>query len=247
MRSDEGARSFAWAGWGPADLVRGGLTALALILGGVALSLGVTHGLRLAGITLPAGAAVALVFALEALLIPPAWAWGPRKHGGGWASLGLRSFSLPLGAVLVIGSFFLVLAINVAWEGVRQRLGLPGQPPVLPLFGDDLGGLALALLLGAVVAPLAEEVFFRGFVYPGLRRQWGVVWGIVISSALFAVVHAIPGVVPAIFAMGLILAALYELTGSLWPSIALHAIINAAGLVGAYLLERFPELANGPV
>ena len=175
------------------------------------------------------------VFAAEGLLIVPAWWWGPRKHGGGWPRLGFRSFDWGRGIMWVAGGLLLTLFINVAWDPIRQLLGWAPQDQVLDLFGGGLRGLVWALLVGAGIAPVAEEVFFRGFLYAGLRDRLGVGWGIALSALVFGVVHLTPGVLVPIALMGAILAGLYQITGSLWPSIILHMSINALAMIGAYV------------
>ena len=103
------------------------------------------------------------------------------------------------------------------------------------MFGGGIGGLLLALLLGGVVAPVAEEIFFRGYLYTGMRARWGVGWALAVSSLIFALIHLTPGVLPPLFIMGLLLAYLYERSDSLWPSILLHATINSIAFIGMYI------------
>lgn len=230
-------------GWGLRDMFWAGLTALGLVVCG-AIAMFVVLGLWLGlARSLPQNFQVALLFALEAVIIVPAWLWGPGQYGGGWPSLGLRRFSMIKATLLGTGSLILILAINVLWDVVRERLHLAGQPNVLPLFGQGLRGLGLALLLGAVIAPIAEEIFFRGYLYAGLRDRFGVGWGMILSAALFSIVHLIPGVLIPIFLMGILFAALYEMTDSIWPCIALHGAINALAFLALYLVERYPQLA----
>jgi membrane protease YdiL (CAAX protease family) len=233
----------AGAPWGLRDMVVAGLATIGLVIVGVVVALVVAvawSGLGLPGLS--PGVQVFLIFGLEALLIVPAWIWGPGKHGGGWDRLGLRPFAPLRGLAWVIGGLVAILAINVVWEGIRQRLGWPGQPDFLPIFGEGVGGLALALFLGGVVAPIAEEVFFRGYLYAGARSRWGVVWGAIASSVVFALVHVTPGVLPPIMVMALIFVILYERTRSIWPCIILHGAVNSLAFIGAFLAERFPEM-----
>jgi membrane protease YdiL (CAAX protease family) len=73
---------------------------------------------------------------------------------------------------------------------------------------------------------VGEEVFFRGFVYGGLRARWGLTAAALASAVFFAavhmqVVHALP-----IFILGLVLALLYERSGGLLTSIVTHSINN---------------------
>lgn len=233
----------AGAPWGLRDMVVAGLATIGLVIVGVVIAVALSFAWTALGLPeLSQGAQVFLIFGLEALLIVPAWVWGPGKHGGGWARLGLRPFAPLPGLAWAFGGLLAILGINVVWEGIRQQLGWPGQPDFLPVSGEGIGGLLLALLLGGVVAPVAEEVFFRGYLYAGTRHVWGVVWGAIASSLIFAVVHVVPGVLPPIFVMALIFVVIYERTRSLWPCIILHGAVNALAFIGAFLAERFPEM-----
>jgi len=175
---------------------------------------------------------------LEGLIIIPAWVWGPSRHGGGWRRLGFRGFELKH-LLLVLLAFVGVMAINGAWSLVSSELDLSGQPDMLPMFGEGLTGLALALVLGAGVVPVAEEVFFRGFLYQGLRDRWGVLGAVMASSLVFAAVHMIPSVLLPIFIMSLLMTWVFERSGSLWTCILLHASINGLAFVAAYLAPSF--------
>lgn len=82
------------------------------------------------------------------------------------------------------------------------------------------------LFAAVVIAPFCEEVFFRGFVFPGLLRGMSVGWTVLVSSLLFAVAHADPGSFLVLFVIGLALAILRWRTRSLWPCILLHMLNN---------------------
>ncbi len=233
----------AGAPWGLRDMVVAGLAAIGLMIAGTVVVVVLTVAGSVLGLPpLSQTIQLLLIFGLEALLIVPAYIWGPGKHGGGWERLGLRPFSPFRGIAWAAGGLVATLIINGVWEGTRQQLGWPGQPDYLPIFGGGIKGLILALLLGAVVAPVAEEVFFRGFLYAGARKVWGTTLGAVISAAVFAVVHVFPGVLPPIFIMALIFALIYEQTQSIWPCIILHGAVNAVAFIGAFVAERYPEL-----
>jgi len=81
-------------------------------------------------------------------------------------------------------------------------------------------------------------VFFRGFVFPGLRRAMPVGWAIVLSSLLFAVAHADPGSFAVLFIIGLALAFLRWRTGSIWPGMILHMLNNGIGAVSIILVMQ---------
>ncbi len=93
-----------------------------------------------------------------------------------------------------------------------------------------------ATLFAAVfIAPFCEEVFFRGFVFPGLRHGMPLGWAIVISSLLFGVAHADPGSFPVLFVIGLALAFLRWRTQSIWPCMMLHMLNNGIAALAIVL------------
>jgi membrane protease YdiL (CAAX protease family) len=84
------------------------------------------------------------------------------------------------------------------------------------------------VLAGAIaIAPLSEELIFRGFVYAVVKRYSERFFAAIISSAVFAIAHYdIPALAP-LFALGMCLTVAYELSGCLWVPITIHAIFNA--------------------
>ena len=98
--------------------------------------------------------------------------------------------------------------------------------------GDTLGILA-ACAVTCVVAPICEELLFRGFVFRALRNWRGVWPAAAITGVLFGAVHGLsaPAVdlLPLAF-LGFVLCIVYERSGSLYPCIALHVLNNAIAL-----------------
>ncbi len=168
------------------------------------------------------------------LLIPALWAL--RKYRVGPDVLGLRGFAVLPGCGLVIALLIMGYLFTGAWGLFLQQYGLRAQPSPLPVFGSGIAGLALALLAGGIVAPVTEEIFFRGFLYPALRNRLGVFWGIAFAAAIFAAAHLQPLALPALFALGVLLTVLYQSTGSLWPGILMHSTINTVALVALYII-----------
>ena len=99
----------------------------------------------------------------------------------------------------------------------------------------QFAGLFVAV---AIAAPIGEEFFFRGFLHNSAKRRLGVFWGTLVSATAFALVHGGPLMVVAILPMGVILAVLYDRTGSLWVPIIVHAVNNGAAIVA---LRFLPE------
>ncbi|MGH2979109.1 MAG: lysostaphin resistance A-like protein, partial [Solirubrobacterales bacterium] len=95
--------------------------------------------------------------------------------------------------------------------------------------------VATGMLLVAV-APLAEEIFFRGFLYQAFRNSFGVLPGALLSAVIFGAIHLEFFKLVQLAILGVILALLFEKTKSLWPPIILHAVNNS--LAFAYLLSQ---------
>ena len=144
------------------------------------------------------------------------------------------------------GAWALALVGVVAWGLVVEQTGVESlQPPesaedVLDLAG---GSIFLAWLLVGALGPIAEEVFFRGFMLGGLRRRLGPWPAIVASSAVFAAFHIDPGALVPTFLLGLALGWVYLKSRSIWPSIFVHGLHNTLALVLASQADRIMEAA----
>jgi CAAX protease family protein len=101
----------------------------------------------------------------------------------------------------------------------------------------DLHQLALSLLLLAVLAPLVEELVFRGLLYGWLAGRWGKNVGWIVSSLAFAAAHTEPAHIILVFPLGLLFGWLRKRTDSLLPSLAAHIANNGLALVAAAYLD----------
>jgi len=128
-----------------------------------------------------------------------------------------------------------VLCFIAFWVLTAVYISFVGEPDQQELTRDLREEESLSALLGyglllAFVAPLAEEVFFRGFVFGVLREKIGVVWGALATGLVFGLVHVAGSpieTVGVLIILGTLLCVLYVKTGSLLPCIALHAINNS--------------------
>lgn len=113
------------------------------------------------------------------------------------------------------------------------------EHPLLAALDDVSLWFKVLLVFGAVVlAPLAEETFFRGLLQSALRARMRRPWAaIFITSAFFALIHtSTPQAVPALFILAVGMGYNYERTGRLYPAILIHAIFNAV-MITALLLR----------
>lgn len=99
---------------------------------------------------------------------------------------------------------------------------------------STLNEYVIAFVALVVVAPLVEELIFRGYLYGRLKRFGVPVWGaILVTSLLFGLVHIQPNVIVDTFALSIVLCLLREMTGSIWAGVVLHSLKN---FVAFYLL-----------
>ncbi len=159
--------------------------------------------------------------------------WGPTRTTGAMVAIGLAT-----GFVVAFVSFTLN-AIVVLLAGVED-------PVEQQLLQDALAGglpLALVALLAVVVAPLVEEVIFRGVLFRALADRINLSVGLVLSAAIFAVIHvevvlSQPFALVGLFTVGFLLALAYHLTGNLMVAVLGHAVFNAISLGLTLLIDR---------
>lgn len=203
---------------------------LLLAVGATALSVGVIASL----VTGDLGDALVILVS-EAMLGLAVVTWVGIRHRLPPTALGLRWpgragvwAGLGGGALGVVLAQFVVNPIVISL--VERVKGAPVETPRQIDFARP-GAVVLTItgISVIVIAPLVEEMFFRGFLYRGLRRWASPGGAAVISSVIFAGTHVIPLIMPAIFVLGLVLSRLVERRDSLVPSIVAHAAFNAVG------------------
>ena len=140
-------------------------------------------------------------------------------------------------AGLGVGVVFLNGLINAALTQVlgsdvslQQRRALVADAS---LSAADFAALAFAVV---VAAPLVEELLFRGLLYRYLRARTGAWSAAAITAAVFAAVHGIPPLIPALFVLGLVLARVTERYDSIVPAITVHAVNNLIAISLLYVL-----------
>lgn len=171
---------------------------------------------------------------------PRLWQFGLRRArfwpAVGWAALGLLSF-------YTFAAVYAALVRPDVKQTVTRDLGAD----------QGTAGLIAAGLVVIVVAPIAEEFFFRGFFYGALRNRFSVPLAAVLGGLVFGSIHWDFSsahsllIVPPLAMLGLMFCLIYERTGSLFPVIALHAINNAVAY-GAQVHDGWTvSLAAGSV
>jgi membrane protease YdiL (CAAX protease family) len=147
------------------------------------------------------------------------------------------------GLPMAVGGLLLALPAVYAGQFAGYFFAGPeAQPqPIVDFLANNTDPAArwTVVLVGAIAAPVAEEVVFRGCLYGVLRQWWGRFAALVASSAAFALIHAHPASLPALFLLAAALVLLYEATGSLWAPIAAHALFNGLNIIATL---QWPDL-----
>jgi membrane protease YdiL (CAAX protease family) len=153
----------------------------------------------------------------------------------GWAAAGMATF-------YTLVAIYTVIVQPDAEQTVAQDLGAE----------QGTFGMIAAGFMVICVAPVAEEFFFRGFFYRALRSRWSVLGAAGIDGLLFGVIHYdFSGadallILPPLAVLGFIFCLVYERTGSIYPTIAMHSLNNAIAF-GVTIHEPGVSLVLGPL
>jgi membrane protease YdiL (CAAX protease family) len=152
-----------------------------------------------------------------------------RWRGATWTELGFVPLPERWGAravMIALLSFPLMGAVSWIQQSVT---GEPFKNPQISAMAPPAFSWAAylaTLAVAGVLAPLVEEIAFRGLLYRWLRERYGFLAGLGGSALAFSVLHGIAGLIPAIALLGVILAWTYERSRSLWAPIILHGTYN---------------------
>jgi membrane protease YdiL (CAAX protease family) len=166
---------------------------------------------------------------LQLLMLGAVVRFGVGKHHAPPSALGLRKpgrggYWLPI--PLVISAY----ALMIVYFSLLSAFDISPDADLPEGTFENIGPIIAVAVLSLVFAPFCEEVFFRGYIFAGLRNRWGGLWAALASGLLFGVVHAAnPGafyIVPPIAAIGALFAWAYIYSGSITASIGAHFLFN---------------------
>jgi uncharacterized protein len=224
---EERRDSFPYATWGPWTAVLGVLGALilGLLLALPFIATGNGEGELTTFGNIGAQTATALGFLAVPVII--AIQHGASTAAAVLAKLGARRFGLGtalkwMGAAIV--TYLVFSAVYVA------IFGSPKQEDI----ADGFGPIPVQVILIVILAPISEEICFRGMLFGGLRRKLPRIPAALIAGLIFGALHATTGptAVPPLIVFGFLLCLLYEKTGSIVPGIVLHLLNNSVALLG---------------
>ena len=141
-----------------------------------------------------------------------------------------RPRSVALGAICYLAILPPLWLVMATVTQIMRRAGIEqtAQPVAEWLVTSDSWLMVgMLVVFAVVVAPIFEELFFRGFAYPALKERLGVWKALVLVSAVFSLIHLHGPSIAPLFALAVALGLAYELTGSLLTPIIIHALFNA--------------------
>ncbi|WP_050030445.1 type II CAAX endopeptidase family protein [Verrucomicrobium sp. BvORR034] len=148
-----------------------------------------------------------------------------------------RAFGVSIGAVLLVVLsmgviLYIATSLGLGWKDVDNS-----PQDTVKIFKNSGNVMSKVLLgvLAVVVAPLSEEIFFRGFLYGVVKRFTDRWFAAIFSALVFAAVHQHVGSLVPLFLLAIGFALAYETTGCLLVPVFMHALFNAGNLVALSL------------
>ncbi|MGD6846454.1 CPBP family intramembrane glutamic endopeptidase [Rossellomorea aquimaris] len=168
------------------------------------------------------GLTIAIILLLGVYLI----ALRPKQLS--WSEVGVKAFNVKdwkiiiiYSVILLVGAVIIVVLtsfIGNSWENSKTEAMQQNA---------TFFTILIAFISAAIISPIYEEIFYRGFLYRWLRTRIGLTGALVLSSLIFTIIH-IPtyNVMPVNFFSGILFALAYERTNSIWPSVLIHGLTN---------------------
>ena len=188
--------------------------------------------------------AVATLYGLNFLCLGgTVYLLGVRRHRVTWSEIGLIPIRWRWHWLLIASGLTILLMPLRGIAGFLAQMLIEGsleslqvRQEIVTAGGLSWAGLVVTLLGVGIVAPISEELFFRGLIHRWFQGRFGLPVRLFLSSALFGLAHAdSAGVVAASFVLGVVLALAYERSRSLWLPIAIHSVNNSIAVVLVYL------------
>jgi len=161
------------------------------------------------------------------------------KPLGGWTKI-FKEFAIGVvGYLMALPFFGISIVITAVIVAILKIDPSTSAHPIFPMLMQKKNPetLLIVAMLAVIMAPLVEEIMFRGCLYSWFRSWTGRIGAILMSSILFASIHPQGAIAILILAtVGAALAFLREWRGSIYASMIMHACVNAGTLVMAYFL-----------
>jgi len=166
--------------------------------------------------------------ALQGIMLLSVWHFAVRPIGGRWALLGFRRVKPISTTLIAIAGITVCQVLVIAYVQLVNWLDIDFLLPGDPFESWDIDPISFSIIAfsAVIIAPLFEEVFFRGFMYQAFRKTMRLWPAALLTSLVFGIAHIDPAVIIPIALVGMILLGIYRWTGNLWSSIITHAGYN---------------------
>ncbi|MCM8781440.1 MAG: CPBP family intramembrane metalloprotease [Candidatus Omnitrophica bacterium] len=150
----------------------------------------------------------------------------------------LRNVGYGITGYLAVIPSLILLLLFIIWASTIFRYKPPMQPVMEIFFEEKKRGLIMYFtIFVAIFGPIVEEMFFRGFMYQAVKKRWGFKTALFSTSIVFSFLHTnLAGFLP-IMVLGMLLAYLFEKTGTLIASCAVHILHNSAMVCFVFLIK----------
>lgn len=156
-------------------------------------------------------------------------------------ALRVMGLNRPVALKEVLGTYSILMIIDQALRWAMNYGGSNEPGGGLSLGDSGLWGLVFALVSGCVLAPVSEEIVYRGVLFSALRNRLGVISAAVLSAVVFSTLHFYDGYgLISVGIFGLSCALLYSVTGSLTTTIALHMLYNTSIKIPEWIVYHAP-------
>lgn len=150
------------------------------------------------------------------------------------------SRAVTIGAIGFVSVYLALIPVTFAWKSVLELLNFEYEfqlPVLLVQNGGTALEMSLMALLIVVVAPICEEIVYRGFVYRYLNERVSIGLAIVLSAGIFALMHLNLYSFLPLLTLGIALSIVYRISGNIVSSITIHMLFNLVNLVMIYYTE----------
>lgn len=140
-----------------------------------------------------------------------------KTRFGHWLKVGIINGVILFFAVLLMGAI-------ISWFSPVEIKPQPIAEIIMT--AESKWEMVVPFIVASIMAPISEELYFRGFLYPAFRKKIGIRWGILVTSIIFGGLHFdLVRMIPLAFG-GIWLNWLYEKSGSIYSSIIAHSVWN---------------------
>lgn len=174
-----------------------------------------------------------LVYLLPVILIF-AWKRINLQH------LGFSKFdsrTIGIGCGLIVIAYSIIAVHNM----LLVLIGMDTQGEGMLRILSELESPVWLFIVSVILAPVIEEIFFRGFLFQGFRQRYGWIPALLLSSGIFAAAHLDPFAFIPTFLLGVVMAYVYHRSNSVWPGIILHFLNNGFAMCALLALVQLQD------